>query len=338
MKPFIPYSLLAAAALCGVAFGQTATTTPVGYVTESLSPGFNFVGLTLHESTVAAGLVDSVTANSIVAAGLDFDTALAAGATYVLEIYNGSGIVQVTSSWTGSSITTAADLTADVAPGDSFTIRPVATLASVFGNAAAGHKLDIGGGGSGGADQVWFWNGSGYDRFYFDEFAGEAFDQESWVNVDTSALVDGSSVNLIYADGFIITSANGRDVTISGEVKTGVTELNLASGFNFVGSVAPVGMTLEAAFGSSAATTQASGLAIGGGGSGGADQVWIWDGSAFSKYYFDEFAGESFDQESWVNIDTSALIPATTPLPSGYIITGAGGNILQGVPEDYDKL
>lgn len=334
------YAFLAAALACGMANAQTtAYTTPVGYETLNLNTGFNFVGVRLHEPVIAAGTLESATSNSVTDDQVNLGALITGGATYILEIQDGSGIIQeITAAGAGTSITTAADLTGLTFPV-SYSLRPAATLASVFGNAAVGHKLDIGAGGIAGADQVWFWNGSGYTKYYFDEFGGEFFDTETWVNVDTSATVDGNDVNIIYADGIIVTSANGKDVTVSGSVKTGATELNVVTGFNFVSSVAPVGMTLDTAFGDTAAETTANGLNIGAGGAAGADQVWIWNGSGFTKLYFDEFGGEFFDTETWVNADTAAIVPASTELPAGYIVTAASpGDIRSGVPSSYSNL
>lgn len=340
MKTYLPHSLiLAAIAASGMAFGQTAYTTPVGYTTLANNSGFNFIGVQLQRTAIAAGTLDSATSNSVTDNQLNLGALITGGATYILEIQDGSGIIQeITTAGPGTSIITAANLTSLTYPV-SYQLRPASTLASVFGSAAIGHKLDIGAGGSAGADQVWFWNGSGYTKYYFDEFGGPGFDTETWVNVDTAAVVNGSTVNMIYADGFILTSAAGKDVVVSGEVKKGPTELNLVTGFNFVGAVAPVGATLNTAFGSTAAQVNASNLNIGAGGAGGADQVWIYNGAGFTKLYFDEFGGPGFDTETWVNVDTAALVAASTVLPAGYIITAATpGDVRSGVPTYYSNL
>jgi hypothetical protein len=339
MKTKISYSLLAAAMACGMAQGATAYTTPVGYETLANNAGFNFIGVRLQESVIAAGTLDSATSNSVTDAQVNLGALITGGKTYILEIQNGSGIIQeITSAGVGNSITTAADLTGLTFPV-SYSLRPASTLASVFGNSAVGHKLDIGGGGVAGADQVWLWNGSGYNRYYFDAAGGPDFDQETWQNVDTNAVVNGNNVNMIYADGFIISSATGKDVVVSGAVKTGATELNVVTGFNFVGSVAPAGMDLNAAFGDTAAEVTASGLNIGGGGVAGADQLWLWNGSGFTKVYFDAAGGPDFDLETWQNVDTGAPVLASTSLPAGYIISAATpGNIRSGVPSTFSSL
>jgi hypothetical protein len=335
----LSFSLLAAALATGAAFAATAYTTPVGYETLTNNSGFNFAGVRLHQPTLAAGKLESfaTTPNRVTDNDLDLGALIVSG-TYILEIEDGSGIIQEVVSATGTALNVAADLSGLTYPV-SYSLRKADTLASVFGNAATGHKLDIGAAGPTGADQVWFWNGSGYNKYYFDAFGGPGFDQETWVNVDTNAVENGSTINLIYADGVIITSANGKDVVVTGEVKTGPTELNLVTGFNFVGSVAPAGATLDTLFGDTAAETTASGLNIGAAGPTGADQVWIWTGSGFVKYFFDAFGGPGFDQETWVNVDTNALVPATTTVPSGYIITAASpGDVLSGVPSFYSNL
>jgi len=342
MKP-ITYSLLAAAFACGFASAQstTATSPVVGYETLAMSPGFNFVGVRLHENPIAVGLLDSATTapNTVTDNDINLGALITGGKTYILEIQNGSGIIQeITSAGAGTSIVTAANLTGLTYPC-SYTLRPASTLNSVFGSSVATMKLDYGQGGYGGADQVWKWNGTGFTKYYFDQYAGPLQDQETWVNVDTSATVSGATVNLIYADSFIVSSAAGKDVTVSGDLKAGPTELNIVGGFNFAGSVGPVGMDLKTAFGDTAATVTASGVHIGQGGYGGADQIWLWNGTGFTKVYFDQYAGPLQDQELWVNVDTSATVPSTTALGAGFIISGAGaGNIHEGVPAYYTGL
>jgi uncharacterized protein (TIGR02597 family) len=61
MKSYIPYSLLAAAAACGMALGQTAYTTPVGYVSQAcLANSDTIVGTPLRQSAAAAGALSVV--------------------------------------------------------------------------------------------------------------------------------------------------------------------------------------------------------------------------------------------------------------------------------------
>lgn len=366
MKPYIPYSILAAALACGMAQAVTSYTTPVGYETLELTTGFNFDSVRLHTTPIAAGTLESATAspNTVTDSNLDLGALITSG-TYILEILDGSGIIQeITTAGPGTSIVTAADLTGLTFPC-SYSLRPAATLQSVFGstftaspdfgatNGTLASGLTIGYAGATGADQIWFWNGTDFTEYFFDEFTeASGFATPGWTNLDSVlATVNASAINLIYADSFIISSASGNNVVISGELKTTATELNLVSGFNFVGSVAPVGATLETAFGTSftaspdfGATngTLDSGLSIGYAGATGADQVWIWNGTDFTEYFFDEFTEASgFATAGWTNLD-AVLTPVnatTTNLPPGYIITAAGAkDVVQGVPSYYSGL
>ena len=338
MKTKISYSLLAAAMACGVAHAATAYTTPVGYETFAATPGFNFVGVRLQEAAIASGTLESFTAapNRVTDNEVNLGALITGGTTYILELQDGSGIIQEVTSATGTSLNVAANLSAVTYPC-SYTLRSASTLNSVFGSTPATQKLSMGAGSVGGADQVWVYNGSGYNKVYYDEFGG--LDEiAGWYNVDGGAAVNGNTFNLIYADGFIVSSATGKDFTISGAVKKGVTELNLVSGFNFVGSVAPAGATLASIYGTTVAEVTAKGLAIGSGTVGGADQLWFFNGSGYTKVYYDAFGGLD-ELPGWYNVDGGAAVVSTTVIPAGYIISAASaGNLLSGVPSSYSSL
>jgi hypothetical protein len=339
MKTKISYSLLAAAMACGMAQGQTtAYTTPVGYTTQAINIGFNFLSPTVHDSVVVAGTFEVVTATTAqdTSAGINFLTALGtsgASGTYIVEISDANGTIQETTTWTADTVNVAS-LAGVVAPVN-YKIRKADTVASIFG-ATNQAGLAAGSFGSAGADQVWIFNGTGWNKYYYDLFAPPGFVTPGWVNVDTSSPVDPASINLIYADGFCVNSVSGTDIVISGEVKPTATELTLAAGFNFVGSVVPVGSTIATAFGSA----NQAGLSAGSFGSAGADQVWVFNGSAWDKYYYDLFAPPGFASAGWVNVNTSLPVdPTLISLPTGYAINAATAkSITQGVPMNYNSL
>ncbi|MBK1833713.1 hypothetical protein [Roseibacillus ishigakijimensis] len=346
MKMTTLKSVAIAVGLCSSAFGQ-ATSPVVGYETLAIEPGLNFVGLRLHEKPVASGQLESATASTVTDDDVLLGDLIVSG-TYILELEDGSGIIQEVVTGAGNSLDVAADLTSLSFPV-SYTLRPSATLESVFGSEVVGGNLTsglaVGGASSAGADQIWLWNGSSFDKYYFDEFAeSTGFSSAAWVNLANSgAPVDASAVNLVYADGFVISSASGNDFTVAGDLKAAATELNLQSGLNFVSAVAPVGVeSIEDAFGSSYSNGFLdSGLAIGGASSAGADQVWVWNGSGFDKYYFDEFAPSTgFASAAWVNLaDTNASVdPSAVNLGSGFVISSGGGNATVATPEIYEGL
>jgi hypothetical protein len=306
MKPFIPYSLLAAAALCGVAFGQTATTTPVGYVTIPLQANqFNLVGLTLHNPVVAAGVLDAESATSVTDNEVNFGTSLEAGSTYILELANGT--VQEVTSWAGSVLTTPNDITGQVTPGTTtYKLRKAATVADVFGannsaglTASADGVLD-------GVDKVLILNAGGtFDTvFYFNDGAGI----QGWFD---DSFEDASNKAIVYPDAFFVQKAGtASSLVVSGEVKTVPTGGALMAGWNYVGGLAPVGLTvgttgLESFFAPSADGTIDS-----------ADLLLLQnpDGTYKTTFYFNDGAGtvgwfdDAFESVSSDALGTAVLI------------------------------
>ncbi|MDA8980696.1 hypothetical protein N9889_00865 [bacterium] len=317
------------------AAAQTASK-PVGYETLNYGVGFTGLGVRLHQAPVTSGVIASADATSITVTGVDFGSVLTADADYVLEVENAKGIVQVVNVWAGETITTPSDLSAEVEAGvTTFTIRPVDNLVSLFG-AAGSLNVVAGNGTSDGADQIWLSDGAGgYDKYYFDNFAGPNFDQTTWVKIGTG-VVDGADINILYPDGIVMNSPAGGSVVVTGSVKLGPTELTLLQGFTFVSSVAPAGANLVTSFGTSGSLN----VAAGNGNTDGADQIWIADGAGgYDKYYFDNFAGPNFDQESWVKIGSGFLDGSTIEIPAGFVVNSPqGGNVTAGVPSFYATL
>jgi len=331
--------------LAGNAMAQ-ATTGVVGYNTWRIDAGFNFVGVTLHETPVASGMLESATMapNTVTDDDVDLGALILSG-TYILEIEDGSGIIQeITAAGAGTSITTPADLSGLGFPV-AYTLRPASTVASVFGPANES-GLAAGSFGAAGADVIKLWNGAGFDDYYYDNFAPPGFVSGGWVNLNTATTADATALDLIYADSFVISSASGNDVVVTGDLKSGATEINKITGFNFVGAVAPVGASLATSYG----VANTGGLAAGSFGAAGADVIWIWNGGGFDKFYYDNFAPPGFVSGGWVNLDTATaadstmiLLEATPANPldspaSGYVIDGVAGNVVQGVPAYYAGL
>jgi hypothetical protein len=335
MKSFIPYSLLAAAAACGLALGQTAYTTPVGYETVSLKAGTNYAGIRLHEPVVVAGVIDTLTSTELTDASVNFEDALTGGAStfYVLEITNDNGVIQEVTgaSANGSSLELVDDITLLAQAGDSYKIRKASTLASVFG-ASNSAGLAPGFFGPGGADIVAVPDGAGgADQYYYDE------DQESWAIVTETGgdPVDSAAIPLIYTDAMIVVMNSDLDLVVTGEVKTEAVSHAIAAGTNYLGTVFPAGATLESAFGS--AETLAT-LDPGFFGPGGADIIQIPDGAGGAdQYYYDE------DQESWAIVTESGGDPvdaSTIDLPSGILFSNEGApfDLLNSPPSFYSSF
>lgn len=332
MKTYIPYSLLAALAATGMAYGaSTAYTTPVGYETLAVSPGFNFLGLRLQQPVVAAGAITAKSATSLTVGTLDLGALLADTTTYILDIKNANGVTQefIGSAASGSVLTTPTGLSDKVTVGDSYAIRTAPTLSSTFGAAnQAGLEasfLAFGG------DIVLLPNPAtpgGFDQYYYDSGLS------SWADVNGAA-VNGASIAWNYADGLLISATGGglSSLVISGEVKTAKTAFNLVgNSINFLSSVSPAGATLSSAFGASnQAGLDGSFLAFGG------DVVMVPNPSTaggFDQFYYD--TGLS----SWADVNGAAVVGSSVVLTSGILISNDGGvaDVVSSPPSNYSSL
>lgn len=328
-------SLLAVALASGLASAQTAYTSPVGYETLQINPGINYIGVRLHQPTIASGQLAGAAGNVLnVAEGVA--DALLTGKTYILEIKSGTsdvnGVITLVSSWNAVSNTITTDDNLPVLlPGfvgnESFGLRPAATIASIFG---ATNSAGLTSAASfAGSDQIWLYNGTSFDKYYY---ALGGFGQPSAWKTSTGATVDASTLNIIYTDAVILSSVNGNDVTISGEVKMEPTRVALVGASNYVGGIYPTGTTLASAFGASnsAGLTSSASFA-------GSDQIWIFTGSGFNKYYY---ALGGFGQPSaWKTSAGVTVDPTTIEIPGGYRIINTGSNqsILITPPASYSS-
>lgn len=239
MKPYT-YAFLAAAAACGLASAaETAYTTPVGYVTQTLSPNqFNLIGVTVHNPTAAAGVIDAESSTSITDTQVNFTTSLEAGATYVLELPN--GVIQEITAWSGSVLTTPQDITASVTPGaTTYKIRKADTVSSLFGASNSAGLTSSPDGDVSLCDTIQLFNGSGFDVVYYYNDGSTT----GWFDEGGNPAADKP---VIYADGVYVKRVGGSPISFvtDGEIKTTPTSGVLAPGFNYLCSVAPAGLNL----------------------------------------------------------------------------------------------
>ena len=239
------YSILAAAA-CGMAFGQTAYTNPVGYTTQVLKPSaFSYLGLTVNNAVVSAGIIDAVSASpkSVTDTGINFSTLLTAGATYILELNDGT--IQEITSWTSLGVlNTPEDITSKITAGvTEYKLRKAATIADIFGvNNSAGLTADSDGSYATGNDLIYVLNSTGVPTIIYYSLGGE----EAPAGWYTSGDVPAGNIPLVYSDGFYVKRSAGINVSLvmSGEVKLKPTAGVLIPGYNYMSSVSPAGLTL----------------------------------------------------------------------------------------------
>jgi hypothetical protein len=311
----ITYSIIAALAAAGSATAETAYTTPVGYNTHTLAVGLNAIGLTLHNSTAASGLLDNVSGTSLT--DLEASISPVSGRTYILEIVQSAtpalnGTIQVVpaSSISGSTITTPDNLaTLGLSSGDAYKLRLAPTLEEIFTtNPLANGGVLVGGGlNYTSADIVWIPTVPGsFDRYFLKTGTGAGFKRIT--GPAGTNFVDAPNVPIIYADGIFIQKkgATPATLTVTGEVKTTGTNSVLLQGLNLLGQVAPVGLTLRTA-GLEDDITASLTVA-------GADIVWLQDPVtlAYTKYMRHTGSGGNWRIATGTN---GTVLPAETDPP-----------------------
>ena len=239
----LTYSLILAAASCGLAFAAaTAYTTPVGYLTSTIGP--NVAGSTEGAATfIASSLVlpasfaGDATVSPSGGTVITFTGGVPTGldATSMLEISNGAqeGWWSSISSSTATAITIANSFPASLNANVHVTVRKFTTVQDVFGNNAPGIAP--------------------YSNIL-------PFD-----NIQVLNPLDQSTATIIYAGGWqdfvtespaatviiypgtavkVIHRANtSLPVLVSGEVKTTKTQVDLYPNDNWLGQPNPTGGT-----------------------------------------------------------------------------------------------
>lgn len=334
MKPIIPFALLGA--LFAVGAASAATTTPVGYTTQTLLQGFNATGLTLHPSAVASGDFELTAGFGTTLTDSDTTFAPTAGRLYVLEITSGTlaGSIQEVpaASISGSTITTTQNLEAlGLTDGTTYNLRLAPTLEEVFSTTplASGGVL-VASVLPSTADIVWVPTGVGgaYDKYFLSSGAFRRL-------TGTSTSVLAPNVPLVYADGMLIQKRTtaAASLTVTGEVKKTGTNMPIVQGFNLFSAVAPVGLTLRTAgieddITASLLTSTA-------------DIVWLQNPStlAYEKYFRSTANGGEWRA---LSAPTVALNPAVDPpMSSGFYVQRKASTSVTldlKVPTSYSSL
>jgi uncharacterized protein (TIGR02597 family) len=226
MKPYIPYSLILAAASCGMAFGAaTAYTTPVGYVSLGNAGAVPAntdmpVAIPLERPSEWAGTVASVSGNDIILTGTTgFTDGQWVNATtpYVAKIGNGaqSGLIaMITANATVAGVSTltvslqnAADTLTGIVAGNSISIRKAWTVKSFFAGNTLPDYCEFG-----------LWEGaSGIDLapnpVYYN-YAGNWYDSND---------ADANNIVIYPNEGFRLRNTTATPISglvVSGEVPT----------------------------------------------------------------------------------------------------------------------
>jgi uncharacterized protein (TIGR02597 family) len=241
---------------------QSASTTPVGYVTLTVngspngtSPGYTALSVSLEKPVVSVG---SATSGSTSAALVDSNasnTVNAYAATdavdngiYYLQITSGDneGLIFDIVSNTATSITTATDLTGIVFSGDTYAVKQNVTLADIFG---AENDVGLASGGSPNSSDLVFImssDGSGNYAIYYYQTDNLGFLGGNGWRAYGDTNTDMSGVTIASDDGILIQRSVIGDLSIfiSGRVNTVNHSRDLPAGFSLVSYPFPVDVTL----------------------------------------------------------------------------------------------
>lgn len=265
MKKLLPLFLAAAAVLTHSAFGQTATTTPVGAMTYSFPATTqltgSYISIPLTSPPVYSGVVQSLTATTLTFSGTPFTEGgfSQAGAPYFLRFQTGAQTGRTILVTANTSNTVTLDVTDNssqttnlntsgfaVAPGDAVQVMPGDTLASFFGDNTIENPLVlVGAAGALAADTVSIYSKTTgrFESYFF------STSLQRWRSTTASTLSKNDTV--IYPESSIgIGRRSGRPplaITVTGDVPTVAGKSKTVGGTQgiYTSSRFPVDMTLS---------------------------------------------------------------------------------------------
>lgn len=298
----------------------TLTSDPVGFTklriagrTGSQTVAYSYLGVNMVSPASYQGTVTSKGASSIVDGQADWtdDQFNGANGEFYLEIVSGP-MAGLTTDILGTNaatktLTTDEDLSSVLTGGEKFKIRKHRTIGDVFGkNNEAGLRANTAVSSS---DEVRVFNPvtQSFLAYYYNSSSG------GWrSSMDTTADASGTK---LYADqGVCIARKVVGDLTliVTGAVKTGPTIIPIGTNSNLAANVYPAG-TLTLGNCGLYTGNPATGLAAAGKLSN-ADEVQIWNGSSFRRYFYKNSGSGGIGWRVSSNIRTDA---SGTQIPAG---------------------
>lgn len=331
MKTYIPYSLLLAAASCGLAHGAaTAYTTPVGYETVTLAPNqYNLIGVRLFNPSVAAGVFDSSTSTTLVDNEASFS--LTPTKSYIIEFSTGATITLLGSNFSTTTVSGLTGITA--AYQTSYIVRESSTVSSVFGATNQAGLASSANADPTEADIILIPNGANYTRVFYSTFTGDPL-YTGWLDADSFAKVPNEVIEP--SEGLFVQtaiSASPINLVVSGEIKKTPTAYQATNPYSLMGSVYPAGATLTTSGLSSYVQPSVNADPTE------ADNILLPNGSGgYVRAFFSTFTGDPL-YTGWLDSDSFAKIPNQSLTP-GFFIQKIGPNIsgLNSAPSTYSSL
>jgi hypothetical protein len=244
----LTYSLIAAALACGLASAQTtAYTTPVGYITHSITgavggnAAYTLLSPTLVQPVTWAGTCSAapsgsdITASSALPGGIDVQ--------YYVEITEGAsaGWWSTVASVAGNTITVTDTFPSGIASGAKFVVKKHNTISSFLGANLPGLDPGLG---LDDADEIQILDASAQAiSSYFYALAADGAPVDGWYDsggnaADNVVIVPGTSV-------MAVRKVEGNKTFAStGEVKTTPTQVDVFVGYNWLAPMRATGVTL----------------------------------------------------------------------------------------------
>lgn len=305
----------------GVVSAQTATTKPVGYHTETAKGNsFTLMGVNVGNAIAAAGEFDADDATDNDA---DFTALLDDGVSYTVQ-----NITSGESASVNGNDATTLDTDLAVSSGDVYEVRADVTVGSLFG---AANEAGLGAGNATTADVVWIPTGDGFSQIFYDDGVGFPPRPAGWRAIGAGG-ADQAGTSVPFTAGIFIQrrEAADLDIVFVGHVRTEATSFGVATGFNFINRVLPVGVALDD-------TGLQETLAKGNAGSG--DLVWSPDGKGgYDQYYYTDGGGFPPQTQGWKAVGQGNADRGTSTLGSGYAIQrkGEAGSVSVAIPNGLD--
>ena len=152
-------------------------------------------------------------------------------------------------------------------------------------NLVADTSTLVAGQSAGTADQIQVWDGSAFTVYFYraNKTTGPKWTKgPGWVKAGAQSDITGDTLKRGQGVWFARpTSAEAGTITISGSVNATAYTHNITTGFNMISSAFPTDMPLN-----NGPIDWAGCGAIAGQSAGTADQIQVWDGSAFTVYFY----------------------------------------------------
>lgn len=342
MNNYIGISAIALVTLVQISQAQTTVSTPVvGFSTVTVAgggtasaPKYTMAALNLLNPQEYSGTMSS-----------SFDGTFTSGAfnagtfpKYYLSIPS-TGLQADIVSNTSSNVTIdparSSSVAAALGSGVRVEIRKHRTLQEVFGGdgtATGGSSLTLGRATSASAaDSVLLFANGAYKTYYYSSLTT----RPGWRDAGNTTFSAADAPVYPNEGVFIARKLSASvNITVSGQVASGVSLIELESGNNLITTTIPADTTLAGMFGGDGTATGGASLRTGRGTSASAtDNILVWDGATFKTYYYSSLT----TRPGWRDAGNTAVSAANTPISGNqaFILKRSGSAVNLSYTNNY---